>query len=287
MRVLTIGGTGKVGKPLLSLLSAQGVDLRVITRSPNRASELPTGAEAFVVDIVDDPDTALEAFKGVDAVFMLNAASAQETVEGLLVVALARRAGIGRFVYQSVHCLEAMAQLPHIAPKLVIERAIQTSGMDYTLLRPNHFYQNDDDCRFALMNSDVYIQPIGPVGCWRVDVRDIAEAAAIVLTTDGHSGETYAIVGPENLTGEDCAEAWGKALGRQIRYIGDIDVWKEGARPFIPAWLNFDLGLMHYAFAERGMQATMVDLERLSKLLGRGPRSFQSYADEKAEEWKS
>jgi uncharacterized protein YbjT (DUF2867 family) len=284
MKILVIGGTGKVGTPLVAELLERGTEVRVLTRSPDRAATLPTGAEPFLGDIVNDPDGAAAAFRDVDAVFMLNACSAQETAEGLLAVELARAAGVLRFVYQSVHRLDDLAHLPHVAPKLVIQRAVMQSGMDYTLLCPNHFYQNDEECRYGLLEG-VYVQPVGMVGCWRVDALDIAEAAAIVLTNEGHANQSYNLVGPEQLTGEDCAAAWARALGRDIAYVGDVDVWKEAVRPYIPAWLTFDLGLMYRNFATEGMLGTPADVDRLTALLGRPPHSYQAYTDRMAAAW--
>jgi uncharacterized protein YbjT (DUF2867 family) len=285
MKILVIGGTGKVGSKLVAELLRRGAQVRVITRSLDRAAALPAGSEPTLGDIVGDPEACAPAFRDVDAVFMLNAASAQEAVEGLLAVELARAAGVRRFVYQSVHRLDDLAYLPHVAPKLVIQRAVVNSGMDYTLLCPNHFYQNDEECRGLLLQERLYVQPIGMVGCWRVDTRDVAEAAAIVLTTGGHGGQSYNLVGPGQLTGEECAAAWSRAFGRRITYVGDVDVWQQGAKPFIPSWLAFDLGLMYRDFATRGMLGEPSDVARLTELLGRPPRSYQTYADESAAAW--
>jgi uncharacterized protein YbjT (DUF2867 family) len=285
MKVLVIGGTGKVGTPLVAELVNRGVKVRVLTRSLDRASSLPAGVQPFVGDIVADPEATAAAFRGVDAVFMLNAASAQETVEGLLAVELALAAGVRRFVYQSVHRLDDLAHLPHVAAKLVIGRALARSGMDYTLICPNHFYQNDEECQYGLIKANLYVQPIGEVGCWRVDTRDVAEAAAIVLTSQGHGGQTYNLVGPGLLTGEACAAAWSKAFGREIRYVGDVVVWQDGVKPFIPAWLTYDLALMYRGFAQQGMLGEADDVARLTKLLGRPPRPYQAYVDERAAAW--
>jgi uncharacterized protein YbjT (DUF2867 family) len=282
MKVLVIGGTGKVGGPLVADLLRRGVDVRVLTRN---ASRVQNGAEAVVGDIVNDPEGCAHAFKGVDAVFMLNAATAHEAAEGLLAVELARTSRVRRFVYQSVHRLEDLAHLPHVGPKLVIQRALINSGMEYTLICPNHFYQNDEECRVPLIEAGIYVQPVGPVGCWRVDTRDVAEAAAIVLTSTGHNNTSYNLVGPEQLTGEACTANWSEALGRDVTYIGDVDAWQEGAKPYIPAWLAYDLAQMYRGFATQGMLGTVADVERLTNLLGRSPRSHQSYTKDMAALW--
>jgi uncharacterized protein YbjT (DUF2867 family) len=218
---------------------------------------------------------------------MLNKASLNETVEGTMAVNLAREAGVGRFVYQTVHLLEELANLPHVAPKLAIRHAIETSGMRYAFLAPNHFFQNDEVVRIPLLQKDRYLTPLGPIGCWSVDARDIADAAAIVLTTRGHDGQSYNIVGPGRLTGTDAAAVWARALGRDVQYAEAIEEWQDHTRLFMPAWLHYDLSLMYRDFAKRGMLGTPDDVKRLTELLGRPPRSFQGYAAEQARAWRT
>ena len=99
-------------------------------------------------------------------------------------------AGIRRIVYLSVHQADKALGIPHFVCKLPIEGVIRASGVEYTILHPNNFYQNDLAMRDAI-RAGVYPQPLGSVGLHRVDVRDIAEAAAIALTEAGHSGKTF------------------------------------------------------------------------------------------------
>src|SRR5581483_4517452 len=108
-------------------------------------------------------------------------------------------------VYLSVHDLERAAYLPHFGAKIGVEAAVATAGVPYTILRPNNFYQNDAWYRDVLLQYGIYPQPIGGVGLSRVDVRDIAEAAAIALLGGAGDGATINLVGPEALTGEQTA----------------------------------------------------------------------------------
>lgn len=270
---------------LVADLVQRGLAPRVLVRSAERAALVPAGARAVVGNFIGDPEGTAAAFEGIDAVFMLNPPGVQETVEGLVAVELARSAGVRRFVYQSCHRLDQMAYIPHLGPKVAIERAVQMSGMEYTFLCPNHFFQNDKRLRRQLVEQGRYVQPIGDVGCWGVDARDIAAAAAIVLTRDGHGGQSYNLVGPGNLTGAQRAAAWAQALGRPIEYIGDIDTWRAGLGPGASTWMNFDVTLMYRHMARLGMLGTPADVERLTGLLGRPPRSFEAYTRECAAAW--
>lgn len=287
MNILVLGGTGNVGQHLVRNLLARGQSVRVLVRNAERAALLPLGAEAFVADIVGDPVGARAAFTGIDGVFMLNAATLHECVEGLMVVGMAKAAGVKRFVYQSTHSIDHLHDIPHLGAKLAIETAVKKSDMLDTIIRPNHFFQNDDTSKIPLLQHGVYLSPLGDIGCWRVDVRDIADAAAIALTTEGHGGKTYALIGPENLTGPQCAEVWAKALGKPIHYEGDVRAWQGVMQPYLPAWLLDDLGAMLDRIIERGMRGDAGQLAELTALLGRPPRSYADYVAECAAAWQA
>ncbi len=286
MKILVLGGTGNVGTHLVRQLLDQGNTVRVLVRNADRASLVASGAEAVVADIVGDPDSARGAFVGIDAVFMLNAAFVYETVEGLMAIWMAKSAGVARFVYQSTHSIGHLHHLPHLGSKLAIEEALKVSGMSYTILRPNHFFQNDEYSRYALLAHGTYLNPIGTVGCWRVDVRDIADAAAIILTNEGHDGKTYALVGPENLTGPQCTDTWSQALGRPIKYEDDISQWQAVVKPYLDAWVVEDLGYMFEEIKKHGMLGNSEELATLTGLLGRPPRSHTDYVAECITNWQ-
>lgn len=285
MRTLVIGGTGKVGALLIPLLLARGTAVRVLTRSAERAAALPQGAEGVVADVAVDPDAARAAFAGIDAVFMLNRPTPAELVEGLLAVELARAAAVKRFVFQSVHDAEAMAHIPHVASKLAIEHGVVASGMAWTLLRPNYFFQNDLTARAGL-DAGLYTAPVGSVGVAAVDAGDIARAAAVALLEHGHEGRRYDLVGPEMLTGGDCAAVWSEALGRAVRYAGDVEGWRAATRAVMPAWFNFDLAMMYRHLALHGMPSKAGDVERMTTLIGRPPRAYSDYVIEQARAWE-
>lgn len=283
-KTLIIGGTGKVGELLVAMLLDRGTAPRVMSRSPERAAALPAGVQGVVCDMAADPRAAAAAFDGVETVFMLNRPTSEELVEGMLAVELGRRAGVRHFVYQSVHSAETMEYLPHVASKLAIERAVRRSGLAWTFIRPNYFFQNDLMARAGLERG-LYTAPIGPVGVASVSAGDIAEVAALALTQGGHDGRVHNLVGPEVLTGEQCAATWSAVLGRQIRYAGDVGAWEAASRAFMPAWFNFDMGMMYRHIAVYGMPPEPGDVETLTILLNRPPRAYRDYVSEQAAAW--
>lgn len=285
MRYLVLGGTGTVGSLVVERLLEGDGDVRVPSRSEDRLSELPEGVEGVVGDL-EDPATYDAVFGGIDRLFLLNPVSLSELHQGLAALAEAKRAGVERIVHLSVHHVEIGPDIPHFASKIGVEQALEDSGLEYTVLRPNNFYQNDVWFREALQEYGVYPQPIGSKGLSRVDTRDIADAAVNALTGSGHANEKYALVGPDVLTGEDCARIWGDALDREVAYAGDdLDAWQEQALQMLPPWMVYDFRLMYARFQEEGLEASPAEERETREILGRAPRSFADFTEEMAAAW--
>src|SRR6185503_17253034 len=207
------------------------------------------------------------AFKGYDSVFLVTVVSPTEATEGLLGLNGIRDGGVKRVVYLSVQDAERAVHLPHFGSKVPVEMAIQASGLAGVILRPNNFYQNDVWFQQALVNYGMYPQPLGSAGVSRVDVRDIADAAVVALTTSKLDGQTLNLVGPDPLTGLGTAEIWSKALGKPVKYAGDdMDSWeKQNLSYGIPPVLAYDFRLMYEWFQTKGLKASKEDLAELTK----------------------
>lgn len=286
MKILVIGATGTVGSAVAGELKKRGATVFGLTRSPEHAKAMPEGITGVVGDLLDP--ASLGVFKGMDGVFLLNPVGPQEAHEGLMGINGARAAHVHRIVYLSVHDLEKASHLPHFGCKIGVEFAVRHSGIRHTILRPNNFYQNDVWFKQPLLEYGVYPQPLGSVGVSRVDVRDIAEAAATALTTDKHDGEIYNLVGPEAVTGESTAADWSRALGRPIKYAGDdLEAWEAQNRPYLPPSTLFDFKLMYAFFQAHGLKASGNDIARQTALIGHAPRKFSDFAAETAAAWRA
>ncbi len=286
MKTLVVGGTGKVGGLVVEGLLKQGVAVRVMSHSPDKLKKLPSKVEGVRADL-DDAETLPAAFDGIDKVFLLIATGLSESDEGLNAVSAAKAAGVKKIVYLSVFMPEGAEVIPHFRSKLPVEKAIKESKIAYTILRPNNFFQNDLWIKDAIMQYGVYPQPIGTKGLNRVDVRDVAECAVNALTKSGHEGETYEVHGPDALTGEALARTYSRHLGREVRYSGDdLNAWGEKAKNMMPEFMVPEMRIMYEFFQDNGMIAPKDELEKMQKLLGRNPRSFDEFVKEITVEWR-
>lgn len=287
MKVLVTGGTGNVGGAVLRELLKRDADVRVLARKQPEGGHLPSKAEVAIGDLMD-PVSLEKAMDGVEKVFLLNAVAADELTQALIAYGIARRKGIQHITYLSVFKVDQFRDVPHFASKLAVEGALREFGVPYTVLRPGYYIQNDAMLKGALTGAGIYPMPIGTAGICAVDVRDIAEAAAISLTSDGHAGKTYDLVGPALISGPSNAALWSRLLGKEIRYAGhDFDQWETQMRSQVPAWTAYDLRTMFQGYYDRGFVSTASEVARFTKLLGHALRSYESFAQETAAQWQA
>ena len=284
MKILVTGGTGRVGAEVVKELQKRKAEIRLLVRT--EGDRTPKGVEVAVGDLLD-PVSVQKALHGVDKLYLLNAVAPDELTQGLIAYDQAKRLKLKHIVYHSVFRVDHFKDVPHFASKLAIESALREFDVPFTIIRPNYFSQNDETLKDTLTKAGIYPMPLGDVGVSAVDIRDIAEATAIVLTSDEHYGETYNLNGPEALSGPKAASIWSKLLGKEIRYGGhDMDAFEEQMRKKAPSWSAFDVRMMFEGYLERGFVAEDGDLETLTKLLGHSPRRYEDFARETSVKWQ-
>ncbi|MEM9673086.1 MAG: NmrA family NAD(P)-binding protein [Bacteroidota bacterium] len=283
---LILGGTGMIGSHLVQQLTTNGHSTHVVTRSQEKADNLPESATGIVGDLHNPADYD-KIFADAKNIFLVNTVSLAELQEGLAAINEAKRVGAEKVVYISVHHAEAGPNIPHFASKIAVERALKASDIPYTILRPNSFYQNDLWLKDAILQYRVYPQPMGNRGLSRIDVRDIAQAAVTALTQAGYENKTYSLVGPEELTGKQCAQIFSEELGEEVHYGGDdLKAWGEQASQMMLGWMVYDFSLMYELFQRVGLKATDDHLKETREILGQEPRAYRDFVKEAVASWK-
>ena len=287
MKILAIGGTGKVGSAVVKELVKRGTEVRALVRKKDIGSRMLPGVETVEGDLLD-PVSIDKALDGVDKLYLLNAVVPDELTQGLIAYDLAKKRKVQHIVYHSVFRADHFKDVPHFASKFTIESALREFDVPFTIIRPNYFFQNDESLKDPLTKAGVYPMPLGPNGISAVDVRDIAEASAIALTSKGHEGKTYNLNGPDVLSGPLAAQIWTELLGKEVRYAGDdMDAFEQQMRQRAPSWSAFDMRMMFQGYLERGFVAEAGDFEALTKMLGHPPRRYQDFARETAASWEA
>jgi uncharacterized protein YbjT (DUF2867 family) len=284
MKILVIGGTGNVGSEVVRELKKRNADVRILVRKQDTPA--PEGVEVAVGDLLD-PVSIQQALDAVDKLYLLNAVTPDELTQGLIAYDLAKRLKLKHIVYHSVFRVEHFKDVPHFASKFAIESAMREFDVPFTIIRPNYFMQNDASLKEPLTKAGIYPMPLGPIGISAVDIRDIAEVAAIALTSERHYGKTYNLNGPEVLSGPKLASVWSGLLGKEVSYSGDdMDAFEQQMRKGAPSWSALDIRMMFQGYLESGFIADAGDIETLTELLGHTPRRYQDFARETVLNWQ-
>ena len=217
--VLAVGAAGPSAGLVVPALARRGVKVRGFIRDTRQADAARRGGAAEVaVGDLSDAASVDAALAGVDAVFYIAPAFIPDEAEiGLRMVSAAKRAGVRRIVFSSV-IYPSLSALVNHAAKAPVEEAILTSGLEYTFLQPALFFQNLTWSWPRVMQTGVFAEPWSTeTRVARVDYRDVAEAAAIALTTDRLLFGTYELCAEGNLNRHDVAAVMSTVLGRHIK----------------------------------------------------------------------
>lgn len=282
MTILVTGATGRVGAQVVQQLVQRGAAVRVLVRDSSKAS-FPAGVEVAQGDLLD-VDALRAAFKGVNTLFLLNAVAGDEFTQALITLNMARTCGVERVVYLSVLHSDRFVNVPHFAVKQGAERMIEQMGFSATILRPAYFIDNELMVKDVILNHNLYPMPIGGKGVAMIDVRDIAEVAAIELIRRAQApgklpNEIINLVGPDTLTGTDLAAIWTEVLGRPVVYGGDDPSgFEQNLATFMPKWMAYEMRLMAERYVSDGMLPEAGDQHRLTQLLGRPLHAYREFA---------
>jgi len=142
--ILVTGAGGALGRLVLAELTARGAtDLRAGSRNPE-ALKL-AGATPVHVDF-DEPASLEAGFAGVERLLIISTdaidASGTRQRQHLAAVAAAARAGVAHVVYTSMPAPTADHPIFFAPDHLATEEAIKASGMGYTILRNNWYFEN-------------------------------------------------------------------------------------------------------------------------------------------------
>jgi uncharacterized protein YbjT (DUF2867 family) len=220
--ILITGATGTVGSELVKLLSGK-TQVRALAHSLEKADMEPD-VEWVELDY-SRQENIRAAFNNAERLFMLTPLIGDMVKISENILAAAKRYGINHIVRLSV--MEAgFKPLPDIAEQHhKIETLIVESGLKYTILRPSPFMQNF--LNILTIREGKIISNVGEGKTAFIDARDVALAAAAVLTELGHENKIYELTGMKALSYLDIAEILSKTKGMEVKYV---DITEDEAK---------------------------------------------------------
>jgi len=284
MSILIVGSTGNVGSEITKQLAARSANVYALVQNPK--TKVPDNVKTIQGDVTDI-NSMRAALRGIDTLFLLNPVVPDELHRALLTLDLALEARIKGVVYLSMFHADVFLDCPHACAKYAAELMIHKLQVPATILRPNYFFQNDGE---AVIDKGEYPMPIGSRGVSMVDVRDIAEVAALTLIKRHQSSgplpiETIEIHGPETINSESAVALWSEVLGKNVTYPGDdLHQAEERFSALMPSAMAYDVVAMFRGFHKYGMVGSKDAVDRLTTMLGRPLRTYRAYAEECAKE---
>ncbi len=271
MIVVTAAG-GQTGSAVVRALWSRGQRVRAVVSGARERPELAALAADVVAADLRDPASVEAALVGAEALYVIWPNFDPGEAAGVAaLLAAARRVGVGRVVYHSV-LRPQIRGMPHHAAKDRVEEALDASGLAWRVLQPCAYADNLDGQLPAVAESGLFRSPWGLATAQSlVDVRDVADAAAVLLTEDGLDGGTFEAVGPERLTAPRIAELMGRRLGRDVTAV---DAVPDGPVPPPERYGPHCLRLMFDHYRTHGFAGSPRVLEAL---VGRPARTFAEH----------
>ena len=276
--ILVTGATGLNGSELVRRLSAKGIPVRALVRSAARAKGLSSLPKVEIVEgDMARPETLTGALRGVDRAMLISSSDpAMLEVQSNFIEA-ARKAGVKYIVKLSGIMPELDSPFRFARMHGEIERRLEVSGMAFTHLRAGEFMHAYFRQVPSIVARGAFFLPMEDAKIASIDIGDVAEVAATVLTSFGHEGKIYPITGPEALSMAEVAEKLSAATGKRIQYVNVTP--EEAKRAHLAAGVPpFTADALAELFAERrkGKEAQVSPI--IETIFGWRATSFDEFA---------
>jgi NAD(P)H dehydrogenase (quinone) len=276
--ILVTGAAGKTGQAVVKALAAKGASVRAFIRRPEQAAAVKAlGAAEVSLGSFEDARALSLAAAGTRAIYHICPnVSRDELSIARAVAAAAREHDVKRFVFHSVlhPQIEAM---PHHWNKMRAEEMLLATDFDLTILQPTAYMQNLLGAWRGIVEDGVFHVPYpADTRLSLVDLDDVAEVAARVLTEDGHDGATYELAGTAPLSQTEVAATIGAALKRDVRVEAEpVEAWESRARAAgMGDHERVTLAAMFRYYARHGLAGNS---NTLLWLLGRAPSDLAHF----------
>lgn len=217
MKIGITGATGQLGRLVVDKLKQKtnSESLIALVRSPVKAADL--GIEARTFDY-EKPETLAAALQGIDYLLLISGAElGKRKTQHENVIKAALSSNIKLIVYTSM--LYADTSSLSLAPEhLATEELLKSSGIPYTILRNGWYTENYTASIPGAIGAGAFIGSAGEGKISSATREDFAEAAVVVLTSEGHQGKTYELAGDDSYTLKDLAAEISRQTGKDIPY---------------------------------------------------------------------
>lgn len=270
--ILVTGATGNIGRSLVEELHAHDIGpVRALTRDTS-AAVFPPGIEAVAGDLTDS-SSLRRSLDGVRSMFLLARLGPDAEI-----LDAARRAGVGHVVLVSSITVQTH---PHLGPAVenaAVEKLLEDSGMEWTILRPTQFASNALLWAPAIRAREPVRLPYADTGLPTIHPGDIAAVARVALAEPGHRGQRYALTGPVRISARRQIETIAALLNREIEIT---EITRAQARPAMAAAFGADSADAVLDVTGGDMNDDLLSVRgTVARITGTPGRPFRRWAEE-------
>jgi uncharacterized protein YbjT (DUF2867 family) len=274
--IVVLGATGTTGSEVVKALQASRAPFRVMSRDPAKAKQALAGRVEVVAGNLDEPETLPRALAGATRAFFVSAVDERYAERFGTFLTIARAERLQHVVKLSAFQADLASPTALLRQHAATDNALIASGLAFTLLRANGFFQNLLWAAGSIKSQGKIFMPFKNARQSIVDVRDVAAVGALALTRPGHEGQTYELTGPEALTYAEIAAVFARVLGKPVAYVDiPLAAARDGMkRAGMPAW-NADEVTRLYELFSTGAAGQTTDTVR--HLLGRPATALEAW----------
>jgi uncharacterized protein YbjT (DUF2867 family) len=222
-RVLVIGASGLLGRPLAKAFKQRGLTVRVMARDRERLVRMFGDGYEIAAGSAEEPRVVDEAIAGCDGVHICVAHRGDETAAVDCVVRAAKRVNVRRVSYVSgTSVCEANAWFPMVGAKLRAERIVSESGLPWTIFRPTWFM--DTVINFVHDGRAVSFGKT-PLLLHLVSSEDFAGVVSRAYASPEAENRAFRVLGPEAIDLYDAIDRYRRAMHPEIAKVTRIPFW--------------------------------------------------------------
>ncbi|MBV8887388.1 MAG: SDR family oxidoreductase [Chroococcidiopsidaceae cyanobacterium CP_BM_RX_35] len=218
---LVTGATGGIGRRIVRRLRERDRSVRAFVRLTSRYSELEhRGAEIFIGDLQREQDIQ-KACRGVQYIISAHGsdsdALALDYRANIELIDQAKAAGVQHFVFHSVLGADrGYEDAPVFKAKRAVEKYLQASGLNHTILRPSGLASNLLPLAERFRQTGIYLLIGDPRNRTSiVSTDDLARIAIDSTAVSGALNQILSVGGPEILLREDIPRIFGRIFNQE------------------------------------------------------------------------
>lgn len=204
-KVLVIGGSGMLGRPVAQRLKNDGYDVSVMSTNVDKAQERLGPEFDIVYGDVTDVESLKAPVDGKDIVYIsLNAQLDEEKYESIeidgtaYIAAVASSMGVKRIGMISGASSKGQEEgIIYLDAKVKAEKAVMGSGIAYTIMRPSWFFES---LPMFIQKGRAAVLGEQPVRFGWLAASDYARQVSVAFRTDEASNKCFYCIGPEKMT---------------------------------------------------------------------------------------